>query len=62
MTIKIGNNLIETDDRVPISDGPTPDTCVVRIKNGENWNGNMFSGHCDLQIPRWLLKDESRRA
>jgi ribosomal protein L19 len=59
MTIKLGENLIEVEDEC--EPGPTLDTVVVKIKEGQNWGGNTFNG-CKLQIPRFLFKDAAVRA
>ena len=56
MTIKLGQMFVETDDSVPVREGPDHDTVIVRIKDGENWHGNTFKD-CDLTLPRHALKD-----
>jgi len=59
MTLLLQGNLIEVEDEC--EPGPTLDTVVVKIKDGQNWSGNTFVG-CKLQIPRFLFVDAAAKA
>ena len=62
MTIKLSEGLlIETDDSVPPQAGSVPGTVIIRIKDGDNWNGNQFK-NCTMEIPKEMVVDVSGRA
>lgn len=61
MTVKCSSNLIEVDESVPLRAGSKPGTVIVRVKEGENWQGNEFT-NCDLEIPEQLLVESAKPA